>query len=624
MALRELLARFGVQVDTKELSEADKQLDSAKESTADLFGELDNLKGAFLAAGAAIAVTKLTEYTKEVLDAAAATKKFADQTDVAFDEFQQWEAIAGSVGAETEDLRDALVDLADRAEDFAMRGAGEGADAFEALNIEVKNADGTLRKSTDLFVDLAVGLSEMEDQTAATGLAIRAFGDSGFRILPALKGSREEILANIEAASRMGVVFDEEFAKQAGQAKKEIFFFQRQLLGLRVSLVQAFLPTIRESIRWITETIAAFRAFDRQTGFVQRAIKSLGVMGFVGGVQALAAQFGGIGPLLQKLLPLVNRLAFAFLKFALPFLIIEDFFTFLEGGDSIIGRLLESFGLIDDASKAGKEFGKVWKEQISPAISTAAIAVGKFFGEAYAGIVLLGAMFGITNQEISDDLERRFMTNTNTIQDFFDWIGRNVTTYLYQPFASAISAIEWFFTGAITEIIFAVIVAGTQITGTFNDVVQTVAGAVAYLVSYIDMIFGTDLAGAVQGAADNITGAFSSAWENAASGLQGLIDEITKTGTMVKNLILDPIGEAAKIITGSTDEAFGENIEAINHMNREAAARRAANRNVTLTDQRTINVNASGVSPAVARQTAAAVSGALTSDRRAIAAAVGG
>ena len=64
--------------------------------------------------------------------------------------------------------------------------ADKNAKAFKALGISVKDNEGNLRSSEEVFLDVADKFSKMEDGAGKTTLAIKLFGKSGADLIPLL------------------------------------------------------------------------------------------------------------------------------------------------------------------------------------------------------------------------------------------------------------------------------------------------------------------------------------------------------------------------------------------------------------------------------------------------------
>lgn len=167
-------------------------------------------------------------------------------------------------------------------------------------------------------------------------------------------------------------------------------------------------------------------------------------------------------------------------KWLLLFLVIEDIFTFLQGGDSIIGRLLEDAGVdvdelrenihnfFEDAKAFGGEaldaLRQFWEEHGQAvvgvlqwlwgvAVALIQVVLGLFHGvlddssEAWndflTGLDNLGAaVFG----SLWDPMKESAQALWDWLTGFFDWIGDRV-----EQIRGAWTAVKNFFTGGSSE-----------------------------------------------------------------------------------------------------------------------------------------------------------------------------
>lgn len=606
MALRELLAFFKVDVDSRKLSQVDEKIDAAKRNTEGFFEQLGSLQTAFLGMGAVVAVQRLAGYVQETLNAADATLEAADALGVSIEEFQTFESFASTSGSSAEEMSGAMRVLA--------RNAESGAAEFADLGVKVKNADGSLKGLGEITEQTLIGLAGLEDSTKRVALAQKLLGRGGASLLPGLGAGREGVEQAIQAAKDLGVVFDRDMAESASAANDEIFYLTRQWQGLRATLVKLALPAIRQGVAWTIRAIRSTREWaSTHSGLLLRSLRAGGLTAFIGVLGNIVSRFGGIRGVIQKLMPFVNRLLMMFLRFALPALILEDFFGFLEGKDSLIGRILKEFGLIDDTVAAGKELKKVIVEWI-PSLRNAAKGAVRFFTEVLIGLGALVGMWSNAGTDMGDDFESLFMKNTRTIFDFFSWLGSFVPNNLFTPWQWGVQMIIGIWTWCVAAVIGLVQgVAGTLV-GQFTGAVAAVGAIVAWLVSWIDALFGTNLAGAVLSATGNIVSAFTGAWQSASDGLSELIAKIEGVGQTIQDVITSPLTTLPNLFAGTTDADISAMTREQNARSRAAARARSERAgNVTQNNTTNVTVTAPSNTPAA---TARAAGGAVTKANR--------
>ena len=168
--------------------------------------------------------------------------------------------------------------------------------------------------------------------------------EGGLKLAPAFKGGTAAVQEQLEKLKELAVVYSEDFVRSAEGANDELGMFRAQFAGLGSELILTFLPTLRGAVRELTPVIRGLREGFTSGHLFGASLTSAGAIGL--------ASFGGIGGAIARFAPLLGRLAamaapfiWAFAKFALLTLILDDFFVMLNGGKSVLGELLGKFEL---------------------------------------------------------------------------------------------------------------------------------------------------------------------------------------------------------------------------------------------------------------------------------------
>jgi hypothetical protein len=167
--LREILARFGFEVDDAKLQRAD-------EGIGNFMGKLRQVAG-ILAGGAF--VRGMTNLVSRAADVGSEIHDTAIALGVSSTSLQQWRYLAAQAGVEAGALSQGFGLLQKKALD-AARG-GEGAAMFRRLGVSVKNAAGELKDPATLFeeVGLAIRSHEQRDGADRHGpRVLRALGEA--------------------------------------------------------------------------------------------------------------------------------------------------------------------------------------------------------------------------------------------------------------------------------------------------------------------------------------------------------------------------------------------------------------------------------------------------------------
>ena len=241
----------------------------AKDRAAGVFrkmrGKLDKLKRAL---GPAIRLfAKLGVVIGGAIAAIALlTKKVADQGD-------KWHKLSQSAGVTIETLSSLQLTAEQGGADIDMLGKGLGilnkraykaangtksfAEAFKNLGVNVRDADGNLKKSRQLFIETANGIANMENKTKRAALAQELFGNSmGQKLLPVLNQGGDAIQKQIDRSEELGLVWSQDAANDAAEFNDAVTELKFAFKGLTEEMVKGNLPANTRFVKQLTEMVS--------------------------------------------------------------------------------------------------------------------------------------------------------------------------------------------------------------------------------------------------------------------------------------------------------------------------------------------------------------------------------
>lgn len=229
-----------------------KGVDDAKQKVDGLGKSADgasfNFKAFSVAALAAAAATAVV--VKRAIDAADAFNDLAERTGISVSALSRLEYAARFADVSLGELQGGIVMLT-RNMNMASQGTGEAGDAFRLLGVNFKNADGSLRASDEVLMDLADRFSEMQDGANKTALAIEIFGRSGAQIIPLLNQGRDGIKRYGDELQRFGGVITPEAAAQAGIFNDNLDRLKAAAAGAANQMTQSLLPSLNEMLAYL-------------------------------------------------------------------------------------------------------------------------------------------------------------------------------------------------------------------------------------------------------------------------------------------------------------------------------------------------------------------------------------
>jgi len=180
---------------------------------------------------------------KNAINSADAMTKMSQATGVAVDALSELDYVAKLNGVSTEALGTSMGRLNRNIMD-AARGVGDGAKAFQALGINIRNADGTLRNADQVIESVADKFVGMEDGAAKSALAMQLFGRAGAQMIPMLNQGAEGIRRTRDEARALGLTLDTETGKAAEQFNDNLTRLGSANRGLANAMMRELLPTL--------------------------------------------------------------------------------------------------------------------------------------------------------------------------------------------------------------------------------------------------------------------------------------------------------------------------------------------------------------------------------------------
>ncbi len=423
--VRELLVALGVDADTKGLD----AFDGALEVTIGLM-EVAAAAAAALAAAigaaagvAALAVVDTAAYSEEVQQNAAALGLTTDA-------YQELLYAASQVGLASEQVGQIFSKLGVQSQE-AIGGNEAMAETFAKLGLSVD--DLASMDPVALFAALADGFGDITDPAEKAALATALFGDDLARkIIPLLDQGSDGLAAMMDEAEKLGIVMSGDTLDAAAKFDDQLGAVEAQLTAIWHTIGVAFLPAAENLLTAVQDWIEAHQELLTQD--VPEYLGKIGdvviditddlvtLVGWVGDVADAFLSWDDIEPMLIRIAAALTTVGIAILSieaagviatgiatlfglaapevvlaalalgaalavvagwFTAVYLVVQDLYTYLAGGDSVIGRVIDRFegarevldGMIGVLSALGNIAGAVFNLMATNA-ETFGIAIG--------------------------------------------------------------------------------------------------------------------------------------------------------------------------------------------------------------------------------------------------------
>ena len=231
-------------------------LDKIGRQSEQLAGRLNKafgtVKGTLAGLGASLSVGALVSFVKTGIDAADNFGKLSQRIGVSVESISALNYAAALSDVSIEQLGDAMTKLAKAASDTSG-GTGEAINAFRALGVNVKDAQGALRGTEDLLLEISDKFSKMADGSGKTAIALKIFGESGSKLIPFLNQGREGLEALRKEAERLGIVISGDTARRAEEFNDNMTRLRAAVDGARIAIGKELLPALTQIAQRMAE-----------------------------------------------------------------------------------------------------------------------------------------------------------------------------------------------------------------------------------------------------------------------------------------------------------------------------------------------------------------------------------
>lgn len=210
--------------------------------------------GTAIAAGAGIAAAALIASTKAAIDNADAIRDMSIRVGISTETLSAYGYAAKQTGTDIDELGKGLLRLSKNAA-AALDPKSRQANLFEALGVDVKDAEGNLVSLQKIVPQVADAFSQLEDGTTKTALSLELFGRSGANLTEFLNQGGDGLDDFRKKAEELGIVISQDTADAADEFNDLLGDIKVQASGLGLSIAQQLLPSLIEAARDFSDLV---------------------------------------------------------------------------------------------------------------------------------------------------------------------------------------------------------------------------------------------------------------------------------------------------------------------------------------------------------------------------------
>lgn len=269
--IRESFVRLEDTMDKAQFRELKKQFREIERDLRDLGGQFATMGKAVgaamagmataVAGGVAASVNSFTEYGGAIDDA-------VNRTGVGAEAFQRLAFAAQMSGSSAETMERALIKLNQGMSAAAAGSNKQVLELFDALNIELTDAEGNVRAAADVMPELARAFQVNENAATRTRMAMALFGRAGTELVPMfadLDKHGEAAADGMDAwsikAKRFGLVLSEQQVGAAAELGDQLDLTRHAFSGLATTVGAEVTPVLLDLLPKVQDFIAENRVF---------------------------------------------------------------------------------------------------------------------------------------------------------------------------------------------------------------------------------------------------------------------------------------------------------------------------------------------------------------------------
>ena len=237
--------------------EQKKKLEEAKKKLGEYAKAAEEKAAKALKALSAAAAGAVTAVSALVLKAGSAADELSDMskvTGLTTTQLQKYDYTAKMAGTTLETITGAQTKLTKQMA-AAKDESSAAAKKFDALGVSVKGANGELRSSDDVFIDVIDALGKIDNEAERDAAAMDIFGKSAKDLNPLILEGADGLREYAKQAEELGVIVSEDNVAALADMQGKVKEITAQFDALKQNLAAKFAPIAKEVLEKVQKVI---------------------------------------------------------------------------------------------------------------------------------------------------------------------------------------------------------------------------------------------------------------------------------------------------------------------------------------------------------------------------------
>ncbi|WP_273818073.1 hypothetical protein [Providencia rettgeri] len=415
--------------EAEKLANKNTQLAKSVDEVSSHYGKATHSLSGFLVkmagmVGIGLTIGGIASFVQSTAEEVNLLSQSADALNLPVEEVDAFGKVITSMGGDAQGARDSLMDMSESIGEALQDASSGKAEVFKSLKISLKDMQGDSINAMEGLYRLSDAVQGLSKEEAI--FRIKEVGITDNKIVESILKGRKELEALTKKQKENGVV-TKELALQAQKYKEVTGGLKTVFSSVMMSIMNAALPALTQVLSWI-QTFVKFCSENKGliTGFFIAIGSAIAVFYVPSMLSAAAATLAATWPILA-IIAVIALLAAAFA------FVYDDIMNFIDGNDSMIGRILDEYpelkAVILALWNAFKSFFD-FVIALSKVVADVAVAAFNF-------IIDGGKQFWTWLNEFIDGLmgwgkqfEGVFNTVSDAVVGIFKWLWAQIKQYL--------------------------------------------------------------------------------------------------------------------------------------------------------------------------------------------------
>ncbi|MFR2919377.1 MAG: hypothetical protein ACLTLF_03405 [Proteus mirabilis] len=325
--------------ETERLTRRNNELAESADEVADNYGKATSSLAGFLGrmagmVGIGLTVGGVASFIQTTAEEVNTLSQSAEALELPVEDVDAFGKVITSMGGDAQGARDSLMDMSESIGEALQDTSSGKADVFKSLNISLKDMKGESIGAMEGIYRLSDAVQGMSKEEAV--FRIKEVGITDNKIVESILKGRKELEELTKKQKENGVV-TKELALQSQKYKEVTGGLKTVFSSVMMSIMNSALPALTKVLSWV-QTFVKFCQENKNI-----------VVGFFTAVATIllgkyiyAMKLASISTW-TTLFPIIAIIAVIALLAAAFAIVYDDIMNFIDGNDSMIGRILEKY-----------------------------------------------------------------------------------------------------------------------------------------------------------------------------------------------------------------------------------------------------------------------------------------